>query len=449
VDHCPRCGSAVSLLASQCPHCGLSRQESPDDAGPATRRFVPYFPPEPPRRRVGAVAAAVVSGLLVVMLAATGALWVSGTGPFHGRSGATDPGAPDAPSGSPSASPSATTAPSSAASGDFTHVYARVKSGVGLVTVQTCDGSVTGTGFMVGPTTMVTAAHVVAGAVRLSVSFGATSVGATVTGVDGSIDLAVLRLARGSGSRHVFALAPHDPRPGTAIAVIGYPFDEPKSLTQGTISGLGRSISTDSGTFDGLIQTDAAINPGNSGGPLLDAQGQVVGLADAIRRHAQGIGFAVPISEARDGVVSGAGLRTPAVASCAAPAPQAPQQSVTDGVTQTLLRYTAAINARDYEGAMSLVSSTIRSQNPSSSWYSNYATTSDDLVAVQSVAATGTTAHVWATFRSVQAVGYGPVGAEDATCLIWSIDYTMTLESGTWIIEHVSGHSSPPWVRCD
>jgi hypothetical protein len=46
-------------------------------------------------------------------------------------------------------------------------------------------------------------------------------------------------------------------------------------------------------------------------------------------------------------------------------------------------------------------------------------------------------------------VGYGPVGAEDATCLIWSIDYTMTLESGTWIIEHVSGHSSPPWVRCD
>jgi hypothetical protein len=73
--------------------------------------------------------------------------------------------------------------------------------GVGLVAVQTCDGNVTGTGFMVGPTTMVTAAHVVAGAVGLSVSFGATSVGATVTGVDSSIDLAVLRLARGSGSR--------------------------------------------------------------------------------------------------------------------------------------------------------------------------------------------------------------------------------------------------------
>jgi S1-C subfamily serine protease len=232
------------------------------------------------------VAAAVVSGLLVVVLAATGALWASGTGPFDGRSGATDPGAQDPTSGSTSASPSSTTTPASAASGDFTHVYARVKSGVGLVAVQTCDGSVTGTGFMVGPTTMVTAAHVVAGAVALRVSFGATSVGAKVTGVDESIDLAVLRLARRSGSRHVFALASRDPRPGTAIAVIGYPFDEPKSLTQGTISGLGRSISTDSGTFDGLIQTDAAINPGNSGGPLLDAQGRVVGLADAIRRHA-------------------------------------------------------------------------------------------------------------------------------------------------------------------
>ena len=448
MDHCPRCGSAVSLLASQCPRCGLSRQEGQDDSGPSTRRFVPSFPPEPPRRRVGAVAAAVVSGLLVVVLAATGALWASGTGPFHSRGGAADAGGQPT-SGPSSGSPSSTATSASAGSGDFTHVYARVKSGVGLVAVQTCDGDVTGTGFMVGPTTMVTAAHVVAGAVGLSVSFGATSVGATVTGVDSSIDLAVLRLARGSGSRHVFALAPHDPRPGTAIAVIGYPFDEPKSLTQGTISGLGRSISTDSGTFDGLIQTDAAINPGNSGGPLLDTQGEVVGLADAIRRHAQGIGFAVPISEARDGVVSGTGLRAPAAASCAAPAPQAPQPSVTDGVTQTLLQYTAAINARDYEGAMSLVGSTIRSQNPSSSWYSNYATTSDDLVAVQSVAATGTTAHVWATFRSVQAAGYGPVGAEDATCLMWSIDYSMTLEGGTWIIEHVSGHSSPPWVRCD
>jgi hypothetical protein len=392
------------------------------------------------------VAAAVVSGLLVVVLAATGALWVSGTGPFHGRSGAADAGAQQPNPGPSSASPSSTATP---AARDFTHVYARVKSGVGLVAVQTCDGSGTGTGFMVGPRTMVTAAHVVAGAVGLSVSFGATSVGATVTGVDSSIDLAVLRLARRTGSRHVFALAAHDPRPGTSIAVIGYPFDEPKSLTQGTISGLGRSISTESGTFDGLIQTDAAINPGNSGGPLLDAQGEVVGLADAIRRHAQGIGFAVPISEARDGVVSGTGLRTPAVASCSAPAPQVPQQSVTDGVTQTLLQYTAAINARDYEGAMSHVSSTIRAQNPSSSWYSNYATTSDDLVAVQSVAATGTTAHVWATFRSVQAAGYGPVGAVDATCLIWSIDYTMTLEGGPWIIEQVSGHSSPPWVRCD
>ncbi len=239
MDHCPRCGSAVSLLASQCPQCGLSRQEGADESGPSTRRFVPSFPPEPRQRRVGAVAAAVVSGLLVVVLAATGALWASGTGPFHGRNGSADAGAQQPTSGPSSASPSSTAAPASAASGDFTSVYARVKSGVGLVSVQTCGGSVTGTGFMVGPKTMVTAAHVVAGAVGLSVSFGATSVGATVTGVDSSIDLAVLRLARRSGSHHVFALAPRDPRPGTAIAVIGYPFDEPKSLTQERSPGSG------------------------------------------------------------------------------------------------------------------------------------------------------------------------------------------------------------------
>ena len=84
------------------------------------------------------------------------------------------------------------------------------------------------------------------------------------------------------------------------MAAIGYPLDEPKTLTEGTISGLDREIDTESGSFDGMVQTDTAINPGNSGGPLVDLDGQVVGVADAIRKNAQGIGFAIPASSADD-----------------------------------------------------------------------------------------------------------------------------------------------------
>jgi S1-C subfamily serine protease len=321
-----------------------------------------------------------------------------------------------------------------------------VQSGVGLVVVDTCSAEFSGTGFLVGPTTLVTAAHVVEGAADVQVSFDDTPVEAAVTGIDSALDLAVLSVPA-QPSRHVFDLADGDPQPGNRVAVIGYPFDEPKSLTEGSISGLGRTITTDSGTFTGLIQTDAAINPGNSGGPLVDSKGEVVGVADAIRRHAQGIGFAVPISQARSAVESGSGLSRPDPPSCAQP--PAPQERVTSGVSKTLRAYVAAINDRDYDTAMSLVSDSIRSQNPQAGWLSSYATTTDDDLQVRSVSGSGTTAHAWVTFRSRQSPGYGPTGAERATCLLWSIDYTLTLENGAWIISHVSGHIDPPWALCD
>lgn len=92
---------------------------------------------------------------------------------------------------------------------------------------------------------------------------------------------------------------------GAYAAAIGNPLglEFQRSLTQGVISGLGRSITISDGgpklTMDGLMQTDASINAGNSGGPLLNSRGQVIGINSAKVKSGEGLGFAIPINTAK------------------------------------------------------------------------------------------------------------------------------------------------------
>jgi S1-C subfamily serine protease len=85
------------------------------------------------------------------------------------------------------------------------------------------------------------------------------------------------------------------------------------TVTSGIVSGLNRSVTVgEAGSqvtqdLTGLIQTDAAINPGNSGGPLLDASGAVIGLVTASSSSAQGIGFAIPINQAKQMIATAIG----------------------------------------------------------------------------------------------------------------------------------------------
>jgi len=86
-------------------------------------------------------------------------------------------------------------------------------------------------------------------------------------------------------------------RPGEWVVAIGNPYGFANSVTAGIISATGRTLE-DLGKKD-LIQTDAPINPGNSGGPLLNLQGEVIGINTAIVAGAQSIGFAIPINEVK------------------------------------------------------------------------------------------------------------------------------------------------------
>jgi S1-C subfamily serine protease len=166
-----------------------------------------------------------------------------------------------------------------------------------------------GSGFVIDKAGhIVTNYHVVQGASRVEVSFSNNEkVRARVVGVDPSTDIAVLQVNTHSRALTPLNLGNSDSvRVGDAVVAIGNPFGLDRSITSGIVSALQRPIQAPNGfTIDHVIQTDAALNHGNSGGPLLNAQGQVVGVNAQIQTGGTsdgnvGIGFAIPINTVRN-----------------------------------------------------------------------------------------------------------------------------------------------------
>jgi S1-C subfamily serine protease len=160
----------------------------------------------------------------------------------------------------------------------------------------------TGSGFLISQDgLLLTNAHVVEGVERVKVTLknGRTYQG-KVLGVDSMTDVAVVKIEDRNLPMVIFGKA-EALIPGEWAIAIGNPLGLDNTVTVGIISALGRT-SSEVGVPDKrvrFIQTDAAINPGNSGGPLLNAQGEVIGINTAIRADAQGLGFAIPIETAR------------------------------------------------------------------------------------------------------------------------------------------------------
>ncbi len=167
-----------------------------------------------------------------------------------------------------------------------------------------------GSGFVIDKAGyIVTNYHVVSTAPAVRVSFSnSDSMTAQIVGKDPSTDIALLRVTASSRALKPLELGDSDSlQVGDQVAAIGNPLGYDRSISAGIVSALQRSLTSPNGSpIDRVIQTDALLNHGNSGGPLLNAQGEVVGVSSAIvnwgggTQDNTGIGFAIPINTVLD-----------------------------------------------------------------------------------------------------------------------------------------------------
>lgn len=159
-----------------------------------------------------------------------------------------------------------------------------------------------GSGFVVASNgTVVTNAHVIEGASRILVTLSTgEELEAEVLGFDRDSDLAVLKVA-GRNLTAVELGSSGDLMIGETVIALGNPLGLSNTVTTGVLSARGRTVPAETGErlFTDFLQTDASINPGNSGGPLVNLDGDVIGINTAIVAGAEGIGFAIPADRVR------------------------------------------------------------------------------------------------------------------------------------------------------
>ena len=234
-----------------------------------------------------------------------------------------DPASPSSAAAGPATATAGQSRPIADRDGGARAVYDGAKESVVYISSTTANGEGTGSGFVISADGLiVTNAHVVDGATQIAVKIGTGTDAqpAQLVGADASHDLALLKVD--TGGRTLPALRLGDSSKlgvGDATYAIGNPYGLDHTLTTGIVSALNREIQApDGSTITGAIQTDAALNPGNSGGPLLDGEGNVVGVNSQIVGSGSssgqsgnvGIGFAIAsntVAEVIKAIESGEG----------------------------------------------------------------------------------------------------------------------------------------------
>jgi serine protease Do len=287
--------------------------------------------PKPARRRPSWLVAAVVGAVVGALVAAGLTLALDDDPPATTAAGSStlDPG-----SGLNRRNSSVITQ-----AADVQAILAAVEPGVVSISTRGFTGGFfdegAGTGMVVRSDGIVlTNAHVVSGASRIQVKFSDSSVrDADVIGVAGDTDVALVQVRGVAGLATVQLGRSADLLVGDDVVAIGNALALPggPTVTRGIVSALDRTIETERGVLQGVIQTDAAINPGNSGGPLVNSRGEVIGINTAVA--GQNIGFAIAIDTVRTLIDD---LATGQTGTAAEPYLGVQTVTVTDAVAQRL-----------------------------------------------------------------------------------------------------------------
>jgi putative serine protease PepD len=297
------------------PYAATQPVATTSSAAPAYPSYPPLTTPEgtesEARRRGPGWGALIGVALAVALVAGLVGGLLGGALADRGSAGTSASGAP-----APSAGAGATTRPN----GTVANIAARATPSVVTLRVSGADGSGTGSGWVYdGSGHIVTNNHVVAGAAdggKITVVLAnGQQVSGTVVGRDASYDLAVVKVDRTDLVPLTLGRSA-DVVVGDEVIAVGAPLGLDSTVTAGIVSALNRPVTpgeADDQSYINAIQTDAAINPGNSGGPLLDMQGQVIGVNSAIATapgsssSAQsgniGVGFAIPSDQVRTTVM--------------------------------------------------------------------------------------------------------------------------------------------------
>jgi putative serine protease PepD len=208
-----------------------------------------------------------------------------------------------------------------------TQVYDRDSTGVVAIKAVTEDGEDEGTGIVLNEKGLIlTNDHVVKGATSITIDASGSSKTtrvAKLVGEEANEDLALIEVdPSGLGLKPLTLTSSSSAQVGDTVYAIGNPYGLEETLTKGIVSALGREIEAPDGAkITGAIQTDAALNPGNSGGPLLNEEGDVIGVnsqiasdastADGSQPGSTGVGFAISsntVAEAVKKIEAGEGV---------------------------------------------------------------------------------------------------------------------------------------------
>lgn len=327
-----------------------------------------------------------------------------------------------------------------------------VRSGVVMLEQDDCNGDLAsaGTGFLVAPDLIVTAAHVVDGLGEVSAISGEMVYETELLGFDEVADVALLRTTA-EMSGYVFGMIEDDPRLAEEVTVLGYPlWATTLNVTRGTISATGVELMRPDGVQWPVTQTDTAVNHGNSGGPLILIDGTVAGVVISFGldqqedARAEGVGYALSGTAVQELVEEWlvAGAVPPERDRCQA------ESSIFSPLTITVLsdswhagavaalmeRYASAINAGDWESAWALYSPTLQGRiGDYGAWVEGLWTSywrEIYVVDVHELADGSFDADV--VFQTEQRSDLGPDGQE---CSNWAMTYTIRPDGDSFRID--------------